>query len=99
MFTTAATLKRLTYTGDKSAYAAVSGTIYGLFAPVDPDMRPVAAQIGAQAYAFSCTGETDIKASDVLTVASKDYTVRGIRRYTLESIDFLECLLELSVKN
>jgi hypothetical protein len=97
-FTTAATVKRLTQTVDKSAYAVVAGTIYGFFQPIDPDQRPKAAEIVSQGYQFICSGENDIRAADLLTVASKVYTVRGIRRYTLESIDILDCLLELSVK-
>lgn len=99
MFTTPATVQRLTQTGDKSAYAAVAGTILGFFAPVDPEQRPQTAQIASMAYQFICTGETSILVSDILTVNSLAYTVRGVRRYTLESLDFLDCILELSVKN
>jgi hypothetical protein len=99
MFVFPATVKRLTYTGDKSVYGAVAGTIYGHFAPVDPDQRPQAAQIGAQVYMFVCSGEKDIRATDIVTVNSIDYHVRGVRRYTLESLDFLDCLIELPVKN
>jgi len=97
-FTTSATIKRLTQTSDKSAYASVSGTIMGFFAPVDPDQRPKSAELASQAYQFACSGENDVRVVDILTINSVDYTVRGVRRYTLESVDFLDCIIEKSVK-
>jgi len=99
MFTVPMTLERLVQTADKSAYGSTGGTIYGLLVPIDNDKRVQSLQIGAQAYMWACSGDQDVQVADILTIQSQVYTVRGIKRYVLESIDFLDCLIELGVKN
>lgn len=98
-FQTTATIKRLTQTADKSAYAAVSGvTLYGLFLPLDPAHQPAEVKIGQQAYKFSCDGSVTVNVSDFLVISSVDYAVKGIRRFTMGSLDFLDIIVEKSVR-
>lgn len=94
-----ATLKRLgAYSGNKASYASVGGTIYGFFEPVEVDQNIIGLGIMGQAYKFYTNGDQDIRTSDVLTVSSVDYNVRGVRRNTSQGLDVLECTLELSIK-
>ena len=98
-FSTPATIKRLTYASDKGTYATVSGvTLYGLFLPLDPAQQPAEVKIGQQAYKFSCDGAATVYPSDFLTIDSVDYAVKGVRRYTMRSLDFLDIILEKSVR-
>lgn len=98
-FTTQATVKRLSaYSGDKSSYASVAGTIEGQFQPINPSMATVALNIVSQAYQFITDGDQDIRAGDVLTVDSADYGVKGVSLYRQGSIQFLKCTLEKSIQ-
>lgn len=98
-YETVATKKRLaSYSGDKSSYASVAGDITGYFEPLDPNTNPGAAHIGGQAYRFTAEGTNDIKEHDILTISSVDYQVKGVRRYTMGSIDVIDCLLSKANK-
>ncbi len=98
LFTTPATVARLAYVSDVGSYVTQSGTIYGYFAPLDQEQRPADAKIGSQGFKFTCDGSSNIVASDRLTISSVQYMVRGLRRYTMGSLDLLDVLLEKSVK-
>lgn len=98
LFTTTATVNRLSYTGDKSTYSSV-GTVDGYLEPIDPNMTGAAvAGIQAQSHTFKCDGSSDILATDRLTIASQDYAVAGIRRYIVGSLDLLDVALEEGIK-
>lgn len=97
-FSTPATIKRLTYASDKGTYSTVSGTIYGQFLPVDPAQQPAEVKIGQQAYKFTTEGATTVYPSDYLTISSVDYAVKGVRRWTQGSLDFIDIILEKSVR-
>lgn len=99
LFDTTATIKRLTYTSDVGTYAAVaSTTLYGFFAPLDPMKEPNQVSAGVQGYKFSTDGSATVYASDILTINSTDYQVKGLRRYTMRSLDFLDITLELAAR-
>ncbi len=93
-FTDLVTIKRLTQTADKSAYAAVTGTFYGLFSPVDQDQKIIALKIVGQAYQFSTDGNNDIRAGDILTFNGEEYGCKGIQKHNQKSITILYCYLE-----
>lgn len=98
-YRTPATVKRLTaYSSDKSSYSAVSGTIYGTFNPIAPDMNQIALGIISQAYSFDTDGDQDIQDNDVLTIAGVDYGVKGTALYDYGSLSILKCVLEKTVK-
>lgn len=95
-YSTSATQKRLaTYSGNKSSFAAVSGTIRGFFAPMEPSQKTEALGIIDQAFEFTTDGYKDIQVNDILTISSKDYGVKGVARYTMGSQDILRCVLQL----
>lgn len=97
--TTSATIKRLSYSSDKGTYSTVAGvTLYGFFEPLDPSQMPADVKMAQQGYRFFVDGASTVYASDMLTIDSVDYAVRGLRRYTAGSIDHLEILLEKSVR-
>lgn len=99
MLSTTATIKRLSYTSDVGTYSTVSGTtLYGLFLPLDPANQPAEVQMGMQAYKFTTEGSSTVYASDVLTISSTDYQVKGLRRYTVGSLDFLDIILEKAAR-
>lgn len=98
LFIKTATVKRLSYTGDVSSYSTQSGTIHGFFAPLDQNQVPKEIKIASQAHKYTCEGGSSITAADILTIDSTDYAVRGIRRYTMGSLDLLDVILEKSVK-
>jgi len=93
-FTDPVTIKRLTQTADKSAYVAVSGTLYGLFIPVDQDQNVIALKIVGQAYKFSTDGVNDIRPGDIVTYLSEEYGVKGTQKLTQKSLSVLLCYLE-----
>lgn len=100
MFNTPATIKRLSYTSDIGSYATVSGvTLFGLFEPFDPQQAPIETQAGVQAYKFSTDGNAVVYASDIIVINSVEYQVKGLRRYVLGSLDFLDIILELGARN
>ena len=99
MLSTPATIKRLTYTADVGTYAAVAGvTLQGLFLPLDPQQAPQETKSGVQAYKYTVDGAGTVYASDILTIAAADYQVKGLRRYTLGSLDFLDVILEKAAR-
>ena len=98
-FETSATVKRLSaYSGGKATFGSAGSAIFGQFVPVAADQNSIALGIAGQAYKFTTDGIADIQAGDILTVASVDYTVRGVRRYTMKRADFMEAVLEKSIK-
>ena len=98
LYDSTATIKRLSYASDVGTYAAVSGTLYGLFLPLDQSQQPNEVQSGVQAYKFTTDGSATLYASDILTISSTDYQVKGLRRYTVRSLDFLDIILEKSAR-
>ena len=97
-YNTVATQKRSgAYSSNRSAVASTGATFTGQFQPLDPKMAENMGLVG-QAYQFICPGGSDIKANDVLTIASVDYHVQGISRYQQAAIDIVKCVLVLSVK-
>lgn len=98
LFSTPASLKRLSYTADKGTYSAVTGTLFGLFVPIDQSQQPAEVKAGVQAYRYQTDGSVTAYASDVLTVASVDYQVKGVRRFTMGSIDFVDLILEKAAR-
>lgn len=98
-FNTAATQKRLAYTGDKSAYSTVAGvTFYGHFEPVDSEYKANQLGMGTKGFLYFTDGPSDIAATDILTINSTDYRVRAVRRYTLKGQDYLEVGVEVDIK-
>lgn len=99
LYDTTATIKRLSYTSDVGTYTTVSSTtLYGLFLPIDPAQQPNEIQAGVQGFKFSTDGSATVYASDILTISSVDYQVKGLRRYTMRSLDFLDIILEKSAR-
>jgi len=96
-FTATATKKRLSYASSKGTYSGTS-TFDGSFEPIDNDKNAIALGILGQAWSFVTDGDADILASDILTIASVDYQVRGVRRFNQKRVDVLECILEKSTK-
>lgn len=97
-FTTSATVKRLAnYSGNKSSYASVSGTILGFFTPAQNYQAVQQLGIIGQAYEFTTDGHKDIRVNDILTIDSVDYGVQGVARYRMGAQDFLRCTLNLLV--
>lgn len=91
-----ATVKRLaTYSGNKSAFASVAGTIRGFFIPLEPSQKTEALGIIDQAYEFTTDGQKDIKVNDTLTIDSIEYRVKGVARYTMFGQDVLKCTIQL----
>lgn len=93
-FTDPVTIKRLTQTSDKSAYAAVSGTFYGLLSPVDQDQKIIALKIVGQAYQFSTDGNNDIRVGDILTFNGEEYGCKGTQKHNQKSLTVLYCYLD-----
>lgn len=99
LYDTTATIKRLTYLADVGTYSTVSGvTLYGLFLPLDPEKNPNQVKAGTQAFKFSTDGTATVYASDILVIDATNYQVRGLRRYTIKSLDFLDIILELTAR-
>lgn len=97
-YTTTATIKRQSYTADKSTYATVAGTVFGYFGPTTPTEGVGAQTIISQAYQFVTDGPNDIRANDRLVIDSVEYGVKGVQRFTQLSQDVLICTLNKSVK-
>lgn len=97
-FTTAATISRQSYTGDKSAYSSVTGTVYGYFAPTATNESVGAQGVISQSFQFITDGTQDIRQNDRLSINSESYGVKGIQRFTQLSQDILICTLNKSVK-
>lgn len=97
MLNTPATVKRLSYTNDVGTYSVVA-TLRGLFLPLDPQQAPMEIKAGVQAHKFTTDAALTINPSDVLTINSEDYQVKGQRRYTMGSLDFLDIILEKSAR-
>lgn len=99
-YTTPATRKTLSaYSGDKTSYGAVSGTIYGAFNPIAPNQNTIALGIVSQAYEFVTGGDETILAGDTLTINSIEYGVKGVALYEQMSISVLKCVLEKTIQN
>jgi len=96
-FNSTATQKRLaTYSGNKAAYAVVSGvSIRGFFVPIENMQKSAALGVVGQGYEFTTDGAKDILVNDILTINSIDYKVAGVARYTMASQDFLKVILQL----
>mgnify|MGYP003402453671 FL=1 len=97
-YTTPVTVKRNTYTGDKSEYVTQSDTIYGYFAPTATNENIGSQGIISQSYQFITDGVQDIRANDRLVISTVEYGVKGIQRFTQLSQDILVCTLNKSVK-
>lgn len=97
-YTTPITIKRQTYTGDKSTYATVAGTIMGYFAPTSTNETVGSQGIISQSYQFITDGPQDIRQNDRLVINSTEYGVKGVERFTQLSQDVLICTLNKSVK-
>ncbi len=97
-YTTPVTVKRNTYTGDKSSYVTQSGTIFGYFSPTATNESIGAQGIISQSYQFTTDGAYDIQANDRLVINTVEYGVKGIQRFTQLSQDVLVCTLNKSVK-
>lgn len=96
---TSATVKRLgAYSGNKSTFASVAGTIYGFFTPMENTQKAASLGIIGQAYEYTTDGTIDIRVNDILTINSIDYGVAGVARFILGSQDFLKVTLQL-IKN
>jgi len=94
-----ATVKRSVYAGGKSNYVATGNVYLGFFSPVDQDQNIPGLQTMSQAYQFQTDGDADIQAADRLTIDAVDYIVRGVRKFDLKRQYFIDCQLELAVKN
>jgi hypothetical protein len=93
-----ATIKRLgSYSGGKSTYSAVAGTIPGYFTPTSNSQTGLSLGIIGQAYEFHTDSQKDIKVNDILTIDSVDYGVQGISVFDLGGIRFRKCILQLIV--
>lgn len=97
-YTTPVTVKRNTYTADKSAYVDQAGTIFGYFAPTGTNESIGAQGIISQSYQFITDGVEDIRANDRLVISTVEYGVKGVQRFTQLSQDVLVCTLNKSVK-
>jgi len=93
-YTDPITIQRLSQSSDKSSYGAVSGTIYGLFMPVDSDQNIIALRITGQAYKFTTDAANDVRTGDIVTYLSEEYAVKGTQKFTQKSIKILYCFLE-----
>lgn len=95
-YNTVATQKRLSaYSGNKSTFADVSGTLHGFFTPIDNYQRVQSLGIIGQAFEFITDGAKDIKANDIITIDSTAYGVVGVSRYRMASQDILRVYLQL----
>lgn len=93
-----ATKKRIaSYSGGKGSYSSVAGNIFGNFQSIDASDSLQAIGIIGQGFLFVTTGDQDIRKTDILTINSVDYAVKGTRRSQNGSIDELECLMALMV--
>ncbi len=99
LYDTTATIKRLAYVSSVGTYTVVSGvTLIGFFTPMDPEQNKNQLGAGMQGYKFYTDGGSTVYPSDKLTINSVDYQVRGVRRYNMRSLDFLDITLELAVR-
>lgn len=96
-YTSVATVKRNTYTGDKSSYVTQSTPINGYFAPTSTTETAGSQSIISQSYQFVTDGPEDIRANDRLVINSVEYGVKGVQRFTQLSQDVLICTLNKSV--
>jgi len=96
-YTTPVTVKRNTYTGDKSTYTTQATTVFGYFAPTSTNETIGAQGIISQSFQFVTDGTQDIQANDRLVIGSTEYGVKGIQRFTQLSQDVLVCTLNKSV--
>lgn len=92
-YDTIATKQDLSYTGNKGSYSG-SAEFYGFFSPIDSDENVIALGIVGQAYQFVTEGTADIEATDILTINSEEYRVRGVRRNRMKRQDKLTCIME-----
>jgi hypothetical protein len=96
-YSTPVTVKRNTYTGDKSSYVEQSPTVMGYFSPTATNETIGAQGIISQSFQFVTDGTQDIQANDRLVIGSTEYGVKGIQRFTQLSQDVLVCTLNKSV--
>lgn len=93
-------VKRLSYSGGKGTYSAVSGATYScyLHALSEKDAAVNAMQWGT-AYAAIFELGADIRKADILTIDSVDYTVQGVATYSHGNAprrtDYIKVLLVL----
>lgn len=97
-YNTPVTVKRNTYSADKSSYETQASTVYGYFAPTSTNENLGAQGIISQSYQFITDGYEDIQANDRLVINTVEYGVKGTQRFTQLSQDILICTLNKSVK-
>lgn len=93
-FEDVATLERLSYTGNKSSYSAVAGSIFGQLTPIATSQNTIALKIQGQAHRFITDSGNDIVVGDRLTIDGVAYVARGLQKYRLKSINVLHVYLE-----
>lgn len=95
--TAVSAIKRMTYTGDKSAYSSV-GTSTCYFRPLSE--KQAADNSLQYGNAFSAIFETDqdVRAADVLTIGGTDYTVQGIVNHNRGRVGYIRAILTKPAK-
>lgn len=76
-YTKTATIKRQSYTGDKSSLTTVA-TVKGHLRPLDEVQSSANGLQFGQAHALQVPVSTDIKEGDEVTIDSVLYTVKGV---------------------
>ncbi len=92
-FTVSFTTKRLTQTGDKSAYVATSVSGAGMLRQLDEKTETLNSIQFGEGYRMMIETSKDVVATDKLVIDSVEYEVRGMKSESMGSLALKELLL------
>ena len=92
LFDKIATVKRQIYINDKSSYSII-GTINCNIQSMDNEMSKInEIQIG-RGFMLFCKTTDDVKETDILTIGTEEYMVKGITDYQMRGIEYKKVML------
>ena len=92
LFDKIATIKRQTYVDDKSSYSII-GTINCNIQSMDNEMSKInEIQIG-RGFMMFCKIADDVRETDILTIGTEEYMVKGITDYQMRGIEYKKVML------
>ena len=92
-----ATVSRLNKVGDTSSYSTV-GTVRGFLKPLSEEQSAVNEIQYGKGFSFTTKKNSDIEASDIITIDGIDYTVNG-SVFHPTGAGFKKCILENPLKD
>lgn len=92
-FTTTATVKRQSYTWNKSSFALTGNSYLGYFKPASLNDLIDKERFWKE-FHYTTKYTADIKEGDIIVIDSKEYNVKAVnKKKALQNIQYTSCLL------